>query len=618
MFRAIVFLAIALLLVVVGGRAFLIGQVRPHAENLREISANLNALHTGLVDQETALRGYTATGSAQFLQPFTAAIPVIGTTSTLLTREVTRGDLTADFVGVQVAEQRWSQDWAAVAVTPDKAEEIGSAVGDKTYDAARLSTYFLAGKALFDAYRVTYDRFRADIDRALAAADTSESTWLLWTGVVEALLIAAMVVVVFGASRRLRRLVAAPVASLARTVAELRSGNLDARVPLTDGPTELVSLASDVDEMAVALQAQSELVELRQQEVLRHAGRLSLVLGVAREVAGSLSLRYVMESVTGAACAIGSSRARVWLVEPDERTVTLSYDSGRDRKTVFVARQTELGVGCVGRAVKYGRPIGPEPADEVGVFVVSVPMVIGGRVVGVLECVGPRYREDSADILEILEALAGQAAGSVESARLHEYTRELSITDSLTGLPNRRAFDEDIDTEVRRAARYTRPLSVIYLDLDNFKAVNDRHGHDFGDTVLQQTAAALRAAIRSTDRCYRLGGEELIVIAPETTASEAAEVAERLRVAVERSAGPDSPKVTASFGVAELPSHAMDSASLVRFADTAVYAAKAQGRNRVVIADLADVPFPRMPRVTGAAAQDNLPAPEPSPLVQRP
>ena len=228
-------------------------------------------------------------------------------------------------------------------------------------------------------------------------------------------------------------------------------------------------------------------------------------------------------------------------------------------------------------------------------------MIVGGRVVGVLECLQPAVSsdQDDAGILEILEALAGHAAGSVEAARLHEHTRELSVTDALTGLPNRRAFDEDIDNEIRRAARHARPLSVIYLDLDHFKQLNDRYGHDYGDIALQQTAAALRVQLRDTDRCYRLGGEELIVIAPETTTAAAAILAERLRDAVERSAGPNSPMVTASFGISSYPDHAGDATALVRAADRAVYAAKADGRNRVRIAGTQAVPVSlgaRLPR----------------------
>jgi diguanylate cyclase (GGDEF)-like protein len=379
---------------------------------------------------------------------------------------------------------------------------------------------------------------------------------------------------------------------LASTVAELRSGNLEARVPKTNAPNELVALSHDVDEMAIALQTKSDLAEGRAREIARHVERLGLVLGVAREIAGSLSPRYVLEAVTEAALRIGSVRARVWLVDQDERTLATAYDTQGDRKDAMEVLRTEVGVGSAGRAVKYGRPIGPEPAELEGQTVLAVPMIIGGRVVGVLECLQSLEKPPAGDMLDILEALAAQAAGSVESARLHEKTAALAVTDALTGLPNRRAFDEDLAAEVRRALRYGRPLSVIFLDLDNFKSVNDRYGHDYGDVALQQAAAALRTHMRDTDRCYRLGGEELIVIAPETNVRDAVLAAERLREAIEHSAGPGAPVVTASFGVAELPTHAASGGALVRAADQAVYAAKARGRNCVAVAGPPGPPGP--------------------------
>ncbi len=506
------------------------------------------------------------------------------------------GRLARDFVAVKIAQQRWTDEWARLAAEPQlRGQLTGSVAG--TLDQGQLAEFLVGGKKLFDDYRLAQEAFSRDIGRALADVDATVNDWLVWSGVAQALAALLVAVIAFGGGRRLRRLVAAPVSSIARTVAELRAGNLDARVPETAGPTELRKLSSDVDEMAVALQTQAALAESRAQDAVRHSDRLALVLGVAREVAGSLSLRYVLETVTGAACRIGNLRARVWLVEEDGRLAVLSFDTESGHKGPAVILRVAVGVGGVGRAVKYGRPIGPEPTEQAGQVVLAVPMIIGGRVVGVLECLRParalgnaQSPADVAATLEILEALAGQAAGSVEAARLHEHTRELSVTDSLTMLPNRRAFDEELSAEVRRALRYGRPLSVIFLDLDHFKALNDRYGHHYGDTALQQVAAALRANLRDTDRCYRLGGEELIVIAPETTSVEAARAAERLRVAIEGCAEPGSPKVTASFGVAELPSHADDGAGLVRAADRAVYAAKANGRNCVVVSEGAASP----------------------------
>jgi diguanylate cyclase (GGDEF)-like protein len=567
----------------IGSRVFVLTELRPRAQQLQTLQADVGDLNTGLLNEETGLRGYLATGVATFLEPYRDAQPLVESAAARIAAEVPKGSMTRDFMAVQRAQQRWFDEWVRIAANPNSAGEVGAATLDRVAQ-PQLAEFLSGGKALFDAYRAANGTFVADIEHKAAVADDDESAWLVWSGIVQAAIAIGAVIMAFAASRRLRRLVAVPVAALASTVAQLRTGHLEARVPKTHAPTELVVLSHDVDEMAVELQAKSALAEERAEEIVRHIDRLGLVLAVAREIAGSLSLRYVLEAVTGAALKIGSVRARVWLVDQDERTISTAYDTAGDRKDPVKVFQTEVGVGGVGRAVKYGRPIGPEPAEIEGQTLLAVPMIIGGRVVGVLECVRAPHSPRAEDVLGILEALAAQAAGSVEAARLHERTAALAVTDPLTTLPNRRAFDQDLAAEVRRALRYGRPLSVIFLDLDEFKLINDRYGHDYGDIVLQQAATALRAHMRDTDRCYRLGGEELIVIAPETNVRDATLAAERLRAAIEQSAGPGAPVVTASFGVAELPTHAASGGALVRAADQAVYAAKAQGRNRVVVA----------------------------------
>jgi diguanylate cyclase (GGDEF)-like protein len=591
LFRAISFFAVLLLIVNIGSRVIVLAEVRPHARALQTVQDDLNQLNSGMLNEETGLRGYLASGAITFLEPYLAAKPDVDAVTARLMSGVPKGHAMRDFLALQRAQLRWTDGWSKLAVSPAYGSLTGAATSSRPPH-AELAQFLSGGKVLFDAYRGAFAHLSADIQSNLTAADNAESAWLLWSGVLQALIAVGAVIMAFVASHRLRRLVVEPVSALVATVSQLRSGHYDARVPRTQAPTELVALSHDVDEMAVALQEKSDLAEARAHEIERHVDRLGLVLGVAREIAGSLSLRYVLEAVTDAALRIGSVRARVWLVEPDDRSIATAYDTEGGRKSALEVLRLEIGVGSVGRAVKYARPIGPEPSEFAGQTMLAVPMIIGGRVVGVLECMQVEDDPPVGDVLDILAALAAQAAGSVESARLHEKTAELAVTDPLTGLANRRAFDENLAAEVRRALRYGRPLSVIFLDLDNFKLVNDRYGHDYGDIALQQAAAALRAHMRDTDRCYRLGGEELIVIAPETNVRDALLAAERLRSAIEHCAGPGAPVVTASFGVAELPTHAANGGALVRAADLAVYAAKARGRNCVAVAGPPGPPGP--------------------------
>ncbi|SDF33818.1 diguanylate cyclase (GGDEF) domain-containing protein [Thermus arciformis] len=155
-----------------------------------------------------------------------------------------------------------------------------------------------------------------------------------------------------------------------------------------------------------------------------------------------------------------------------------------------------------------------------------------------------------------------------------------AYTDFLTGLRNRRYLEIVLERELFRLGRYGRPLSLILLDLDGFKAVNDAHGHDVGDRVLRALAQCLEAHVRQSDRAVRLGGEEFAVVLPETELPQALQLAERLRQEVGRLEVPPVQRLSASFGVAQ--AHPTDSPlSLLKRADEAMYRAKRKGKNRV-------------------------------------
>ena len=166
--------------------------------------------------------------------------------------------------------------------------------------------------------------------------------------------------------------------------------------------------------------------------------------------------------------------------------------------------------------------------------------------------------------------------------------RQLATTDQLTGLLNRREFDRLLVEEVERTRRFERPLALVLIDLDHFKSINDRHGHPAGDTVLRTVATRITETVRSLDRVARIGGEEFAVLLMETSVEEAMAAAQRL-IEVMRGAPmavSDEVRlpVTISAGVAVAPTHAKESAALIEAADKALYTAKRNGRNRVVLA----------------------------------
>ncbi len=173
--------------------------------------------------------------------------------------------------------------------------------------------------------------------------------------------------------------------------------------------------------------------------------------------------------------------------------------------------------------------------------------------------------------------------------------QEDALFDAVTGLRNHRYFQVRLREEVQRSDRTGRPTALLVVDLDNFKRINDRFGHAVGDHVLRQVARVLLKNARSADIVCRYGGEELTIILPETTGAEAAHVAERLRLAVEKRNERPGPAVTVSIGVASYPEHADQGDALIGAADLAMYQAKQQGKNRVAVS--------AAPRLVGQSVQ---------------
>jgi diguanylate cyclase (GGDEF)-like protein len=191
------------------------------------------------------------------------------------------------------------------------------------------------------------------------------------------------------------------------------------------------------------------------------------------------------------------------------------------------------------------------------------------------------------EAVRLAEWLAGRASIALQNAHLHGVAQHLASTDELTQLANRRHFDEALRAEVERAERFGDPVAVVVADLDNFKEVNDRHGHDVGDVVLQAFAEVIRANVRDIDVPARYGGEEFTVLLPATDAEGGRELAERLRTALqELSIGTGDGglvRITCSFGVAGFPEEP-SAPALLRAGDRALYRAKAAGKNAVVVA----------------------------------
>ena len=216
-----------------------------------------------------------------------------------------------------------------------------------------------------------------------------------------------------------------------------------------------------------------------------------------------------------------------------------------------------------------------------------VPLIANGELLGALHLADSR--EFQADTRTRIGVFAEQVALAVTNLELRETLRNQSIRDPLTGLFNRRYTEETLRREIARATREEAPLSLIMIDIDHFKRVNDTFGHEVGDEVLKQVATVLQQQTRSGDVASRLGGEELLVALPKATLEASVNKAEQLRAAVEslplRAQGNRVGPVTISLGVATYPAHGTTAEELLRAADVALYRAKHEGRNRVITAE---------------------------------
>jgi diguanylate cyclase (GGDEF)-like protein len=257
--------------------------------------------------------------------------------------------------------------------------------------------------------------------------------------------------------------------------------------------------------------------------------------------------------------------------------------------------------GLVSNVVKLGAPLPARAATSMERVVIFdsatvvrgvqslriFPLRVGDETVGTLVC-GSRQRDAiEGGAAHELAMLALQAAEAIVRTRLYETAEKLATTDGLTGLLNRRTFNQQLEARVKEAQRYHRPMSLLLMDIDHFKKVNDTHGHPAGDAVLRSVAAIAQKQARETDVVARYGGEEMALILPETDMKGALAIAERIRKAVEVAAHAiegGTLKVTLSIGVSTWPQGGTTEAELLESCDKALYRAKQSGRNRVELA----------------------------------
>jgi diguanylate cyclase (GGDEF)-like protein len=239
------------------------------------------------------------------------------------------------------------------------------------------------------------------------------------------------------------------------------------------------------------------------------------------------------------------------------------------------------------------RPVDGEAAWLRGRVLLAIPLVFEGRLIGVLEVAAAAVL--GPEEMSRLRGLADILVGALHNGQTFERTKRLTFTDDLTALYNSRFMALYLDREVKRCKRTRTSLSLLFMDLDGFKSVNDTHGHLAGSRTLVEVGAALEKTVRDADVIIRYGGDEFVILFPETPLSGGLVIAERVRQVIENTRFLESmnidARVSASIGIAAYPESADDVRGLIASADRAMYEAKSLGKNRVVAAN---VPSPQV------------------------
>jgi diguanylate cyclase (GGDEF)-like protein len=371
------------------------------------------------------------------------------------------------------------------------------------------------------------------------------------------------------------RMLGGQVRSMLDAARGIGEGDFSRKVPVI-GDDEMAGLASEFNRMSDRLRAQMQELRSQQVEVDRSVRRIgeafasgldrqSLLKIVVETALGACAAQYGTIAVTGR----DGAEAEAGKAADAIRALAVAAEVDALDEDDIVSRRKGGGYALATPLRRMG-----EPPVNVGVMTVARPS----------EAFTPAQRE-------VFLYLAGQVSSSIENIALHELVSEQAVTDELTGLSNNRGFRQLIAKEATRAERFGHVLSLIMLDIDDFKQINDTYGHLQGDKVLRMVGRVLKDESRGVDEPARYGGEEFAVVLPETGIEGALDLAERVRARIEseqvpRAGGAGTVSVTASVGAASMHDSASGAEALIAAADAALYEAKRAGKNQVASAEV--------------------------------
>ena len=492
------------------------------AERSHELQQHAQELLTSMLDQQTGRRGFLLTGREEFLDPYREGL-----------RNYERS--------VRALEDRLDEENARTAlgevtrtaeIWQKYADDLIPAIRERGPRNAESVATALVRKRYFDAFRTASTELLAVLEEDRIHDEGVAAVLAAAISLVIALLIGSIGGLVIG--RQIKE---------ARARRHLENQAREAQTEFV----ETMQLADDEDEAHDLLRRHIERSLPGSQVVVLNRNNSADHLEPATRVDdGALAER--LEGAHPRACL----------------AVRLGHENSRD------ADEDPL-LTC-------------ELCGAVPGSAICQPLVVGSEVIGSVLVTQPGSLDDKAR--ERLRDSVAQAAPALANLRNLALAERRAATDALTGLPNRRSIDDTLKRMVAQASRTVQPLSALMIDLNHFKTINDLYGHEAGDGVLAKIGDVLHDSLRASDFAGRQGGEEFVVLAPDTDRAGALVLAENLRATIERTEVPViEHRITASIGVATLPDVASNGQGLFRMADRGLYAAKERGRNRVETVD---------------------------------
>ena len=332
------------------------------------------------------------------------------------------------------------------------------------------------------------------------------------------------------------------------------------------------------------------------------AKRLAILTDVVKTANSILEPSKVIELVMEKIRELVPSEA--WsLLMVDEETGELAFEAALGAKGQDLsAYRLKMGEGVAGWVAKKGKPaiVNDTARDRrctarydawtqfATRSILCAPLVSRGRTIGVLEIINKRDGRFTSSDLDLVLTLVVPCAIALENAILFQKTEQLTITDDLTKLFNSRYLNLYLSREIKRCKRHGIPLSIIFLDLDGFKGINDQYGHLAGSGTLTEVGSILAEGVRESDILARYGGDEFVAVLPETPSEGALVIAERLRLSIQenhflKSLGLAA-RISASFGIASYPDHDLTPEALIQKADQAMYRVKEKDKNGIEVA----------------------------------